>query len=163
MNKKLKVVKYFIDVYQPENTISVEVSNEKRKATMVLQEPFPDMQEFEDELNSLDSEISMTIDNQPLLNVTDVKAIENPDCPVTLDFIANNQAIRFPKDHPLHGQLVLDINGKVQYYRNSVHYGESQDEDLRQASKEHTYMSPEIEAEVNGKVLVIIDQALKTL
>lgn len=68
----------------------------------------------------------------------------------TKDVIANSQVVRFPKGHPLEGQIVLDRNGKVQYREVAFSKVAKEDLDLRTADASDTYSSPEIIAELAG-------------
>lgn len=163
--EKIKVVRIFRDDFQKDNTLSVEISSGRRTAILVVPDkPEATIKAIQNEIDTCaEARITMAVDNQPLINVTDVEALSDSNHPLSLDTLANEQIIRFPKGHPLEGQLVFDANGKVQYRKTAFSFEGKPDEDFREARKEHIYMSPEIEAEVNGTAIVIKDQALKNL
>lgn len=102
----------------------------------------------------------MILDNFPIVTEQEGHDIQNPEMEITLNILANSQVLRYPEDHPLAGRLVLDVNGKVQYRRTEFSKEPQPNVDLRKAEKSYTYMTPEIEAEINQTPRIIKDQSL---
>jgi hypothetical protein len=99
------------------------------------------------------------LSSRPIIADTEQNAINNPDMDVTLDVFANRQAVRYPENHAEAGKLAL-INGKVQYRKVAFSVTDKADMDLRSALLSDTYLSPELNSEVNGVVFVAETQQI---
>jgi len=93
------------------------------------------------------------LSNKPIISDTEQYAINNSDLDVDLNTFANRQAIRYPVGNVNAGELALDNNGKVQYRRIAFSTKNSEDTDMRSSDPANYYVSPELEAEVNHKVM----------
>tara|TARA_R110000796_G_scaffold231853_4_gene349922 strand:+ start:9909 stop:10250 length:342 start_codon:yes stop_codon:yes gene_type:complete len=102
----------------------------------------------------------MILDNMPIVSEQEGHDIQNPDMEITLNILANSQILRYPGDHPLSGRLVLDVNGKVQYRRTEFSKEPQPNVDLRKPDRSYTYVTEEIEAEINLQPFIIKDQQL---
>lgn len=99
------------------------------------------------------------LSSRPIIADTEQNAINNPDMDVTLDVFANRQAVRYPENHAEGGKLAL-INGKVQYRKVAFSVTDKADMDLRSSLLSDTYLSPELNSEVNGVVFVAETQQI---
>jgi hypothetical protein len=70
------------------------------------------------------------------------------------DIIGNSQVVRYPKDHPQAGKIILDPNGKPQYRIAYFKSAGSPDMDLRTADSLDFYATPEMAAELSNTVSV---------
>lgn len=71
----------------------------------------------------------------------------------TTDIIADGQAVRYSKDHPQAGKLVLH-NGKPQFRVTYFKLEGSDDVDMRTADAADFYATPTMHAELSNSVLV---------
>jgi len=100
------------------------------------------------------------LSNKPILSDTEEYAVNSPELPVTIDTFANRQAIRYPDGHEKAGQLATDSNGKIQYRRIAFSVNGAEDRDLRTSGPEDFYASPELEAELNNRAVVVEGQSI---
>jgi len=99
--------------------------------------------------------------NKPILSDTEQYAVNSPELAVSIDTFANRQAIRYPAGHEKEGQLALSRNdNKIQYRRIAFSTSNVEDKDLRNSDPEDFYVSPELEAELNNKTVVIEGQSI---
>lgn len=77
----------------------------------------------------------------------------------SLDDYADSQAVRYPDDHDMAGQLILDTHGNPQYRRTFFWSTPKEDIDLRN-SEEEPYISAEMSLELKGAASVIAAQKL---
>lgn len=104
------------------------------------------------------------LSSKPIIADSEQYAIDSLDpilVNVTLDTFANKQAARYPAknqdgtNHSQAGQLILDINGKVQYRRVVFSTKENaSDMDLRTVDTTDTYLSPQMQAELSNTFVV---------
>lgn len=98
--------------------------------------------------------------NKPILTSQQKYAIDNPELDVDMNTFANTQVVRYPADHASAGQIVTDVNGKVQYRAVFFSKVVKEDVDSRTADTADFYASPEIKAEINQEDNVIAEQTL---
>lgn len=102
-----------------------------------------------------DATLYRVMSNRPIITDSQAYAIDNPEIELSLDDIANRQAVRYGEGHEKAGQLIPDANGKPQY--RAIFYSNSpkEDVDLRTEAAEDMYMSPEIRAEIVGASAIV--------
>lgn len=104
--------------------------------------------------------IYKVLSNHPILSEEDKFAIEDPTLEVTKELIAEKQAVRYSKDHEKAGQLVLDINGKIQYRRTAFSKSGHEDIDKRTVNPSDCYLTDVLKAELNGEVHIVEGQSI---
>lgn len=97
------------------------------------------------------------LSNHPILSDRQQYAIENPiegaTTRLTLEGVADRQAVRYPKDHPTHaGLLIPDVNGKPQY--KAVFFTSTFKEDVERRTEDvkDFYASPTMLEELTGTI-----------
>lgn len=80
----------------------------------------------------------------------------------SLDEIANKQAVRYPKEHELAGNLITDSNGKVQYKGTFFSEWHVDDIDLRTKDLQDVYLTKEIRIEIGEGVEAVNDEQYMT-
>ena len=89
------------------------------------------------------------LSNNPILTDGQKYAIDSPDIDLTLDKVAEGQAIRLPEGVEGAGNLALDKAGKIQY--RSVFFKASACSDVDARTEDGTmYLSEGLKAEING-------------
>jgi hypothetical protein len=88
------------------------------------------------------------LSSKPILSDNQVYAIKSGV--TSLEVIADNQAVRYPKDTPKAGQLVLDANGKSQFRVVNFRAAGSPDADYRDNIPENTFTTAIMARELAG-------------
>lgn len=120
-------------------------------------------------LNEQKGRIYKVLSNSPILGPDEMSAIETgivsngvlTTGEEILEKIAKRQAVRYPADHQTTpNQLILDINGKVQYRRMGVKNSEVEDSDLRDADPAKGFLTTEMAAELQGAAAAYTHQGV---
>lgn len=98
--------------------------------------------------------------NRPILDENQKYAINNPDLDTNQDTFANRQVVRYPIGAENAGEIVLDVNGKVQYRRIAFSTVAATDIDARTVAATDFYASDEVRAELNGVIHIPAGQSL---
>lgn len=97
-----------------------------------------------------DATLYRVMSNSPILTDGQKYAINSPEIDLTLEKVAEGQAVRFPNGHESEGQLALDNAGKVQYravfFKTSAH----SDIDERNADPADMFIPKTLAGELNG-------------
>lgn len=107
------------------------------------------------------------LDNRPILDEHQQYAVNNGLTTKTLNDYANDQVVRYGAEHEnlnLRGKIVKDPHGKVQYRRILFSDTPLEDQDNRVLNPDYGYVSPEIQAELDGiptNVSVVPTQGLE--
>lgn len=104
------------------------------------------------------------LSNYPIVSDRQQYAIDNPIAGATtqlsIEVLADRQAVRYPKDHPTHaGKLIMDTNGKPQY--KAVFFKSTFTDDIDKRTEEPAdfYASPIMLEEMTG----VVSQSLTSL
>lgn len=92
--------------------------------------------------------IYKVLSNHPILTEEQKNAIRNKI--TDKDTIANSQVVRYGEGSSSEGQLITDTNGKVQYRQTYLTTSGKPDVDLRTEDVNDQYLTPEIQAELEG-------------
>lgn len=115
----------------------------------------------EQKLRSIkDANLYRILSNKPIIADTEQYAIDNPELDVTIDTFANRQAVRYPANSDLAGQLATDGSGKIQYRRIAFSTVGTADQDLRTEDPSDFYASPALKSELNNTVHIPEGQSL---
>lgn len=103
-----------------------------------------------------DACIYKVLSHRPILTSGQMSAIAINLNGLTIDKLANTQAIRYPENdtttaNGTAGKLILDASGKIQYRATFIWDTEKADIDER--GKVEYYLSPELSEELSGKVI----------
>ena len=96
------------------------------------------------------------LSNYPILTEEDKFAIESGEIEISLDSIANKQAVRYPEGHEEAGELIPDVSGKIQYRRTAFAKDGEEDKDYRTVPINNCYLSPALKQEFYNEVPEII-------
>tara|TARA_R110000744_G_scaffold122757_1_gene227785 strand:- start:607 stop:1218 length:612 start_codon:yes stop_codon:yes gene_type:complete len=123
---------------------------EKRYAWLVVPEDV-NKAEVQKLINAeINKFIYKTLSSRPILNDIQERAIVDIDKDIDLNFYANKQAVRYSDKHEeTPGELIFDVNGKIQYMVYNFSTKITKDLDLRTDDPTDFYVSYELEAEIN--------------